>query len=78
MIRAKFKVSRIAKVDVGNGNWQEEVSMQPVYGTSDENKQWSKFTPSGELKMNITAEGAVGQFELGKEYFIDFTPAASA
>lgn len=74
-IRAKFKVSRIAQVDLGNGNSQEEVTLAPVYGGSEENRQWSKFTPAGEIKMTITAEGAIGQFKLGGEYYVDFTPA---
>lgn len=51
--------------------------MAPVYGSDAKpaNKDWSKYTPQGELKMTITNPGAIEQFELGKEYYLDFTPA---
>lgn len=76
-VRAKFKVSQITKHDVGSGGVSETVKLLPVYGNQhgDANKDWSKYTPTGEITMGITLEGAVGKFELGKSYFVDFTPA---
>lgn len=73
-IRAKFRCDTVTKFADGS----EEVRLLPVYGTSENpaNKEWSKYTPSGEAKMRITAEGAVGQFSPGQEFFVDFIPCA--
>lgn len=55
------------------------VTLQPVFGGKDDhaNAEWSKWTPSGEVKMSITNPEAFKQFEIGKAYFVDFTPAES-
>lgn len=54
-----------------------EVWLAPVYseGEDDANKQWSQYTPSGELRLVITNPEAHEQFKIGKAYFVDFTPA---
>lgn len=49
------------------------IKLVPAYGEGNEN--WSKYTPQGEISMMITNPGAIKQFELGKAYFVDFTPA---
>jgi len=51
----------------------QEVLLQPVYSDSEQNKTWSKFTPYGEVKLGISNPEAVGQFKLGKAYWVDFT-----
>lgn len=68
-VRAKFKCETVTK-HVGG----ERVELKPVYG-GEANKGWSEYTPSGTIEMSITAKGAVGQFEPGKAYYVDFTPA---
>lgn len=70
-ICAKFRCTSVKKIEGG----QEVVEMSPVTSGSDDNKTWSKYTPCGSLSMTITAEGAVGHFEPGRQYFLDFTPA---
>ena len=42
------------------------------------NEEWSKWTPSGELSMSITNPAAIAEFEVGKDYYLDFTPCDSA
>ena len=70
-IKAKFKCSSVKKLEGGT----EEVTLTPINGpVGSDNAQWSKYTPSGSINMSITAEGAVGCFEPGKVYFVDFTP----
>ncbi len=77
-VRAKFrcteKTSRTC--DSGYGPPKpvdtEEVTLMPVAG--DENKEWSKWTPSGSLKMQINNPAALEQLVVGKDYFIDITP----
>jgi len=82
MVRAKFrcveKVVRHSQSAFGSGGVadSEEVKLSAVMG--EENKPWSKWTPSGEIRMSITNPEAVAQFEVGKDYFVDFTPCESA
>ena len=71
-IRAKFKCLSVTSYDTGS----EEVHLQPVTSGSDENKTWSKYTPSGSLKMVISADGAVGCIKAGREYYLDIVDAA--
>lgn len=52
---------------------------QPVYGNGDPNHENTKFwasSPNGSLMLGTVNKDAVDQFELGKEYYVDFTPAS--
>ena len=68
-LKAKFKVG--STTDFGNDNL--EVKMTPVIGGSDENKSFSKYTPSGDLSLHITNPDALDFFKAGKEYYLEFT-----
>lgn len=81
MVRAKFKVD--AKEETFNGvDVQVTVKMTPVYPKASgektenehENKVFWKYTPAGELRLSTINKAASDQFELGKEYYLDFTP----
>ncbi len=72
-VRAKFFVKGINHLH--STETCVEISMSPVYSGNEDNTEWSKFTPSGELKMLITNENAVEQFELGGEYYLDISAA---
>lgn len=51
---------------------------QPVYASNDPNHENYKFwkaTPSGELRMGTVNKEVWPQFELGREYYLDFTLA---
>lgn len=52
-----------------------QITFQAVYGDGKGNEQWSKYTPSGKLEMSVTNPAAIDKFELGKSYYLDFTPA---
>lgn len=41
---------------------------------SDENNTFAKFTPQADLKMVIQNPELMGAFEIGQEFFVDFTP----
>jgi hypothetical protein len=69
-VRAKFKVDQI-----NPGEGYTHVVLRAVTDGSEENKTFWKYTPSGVIDMSITNPDAVNQFELGKEYYVDFTPA---
>lgn len=74
-VRAKFRCLSITHFADNGTDPQAEIRFHAVYGTGEENKSWSKWTPSGELKMMVTNPSAIEAFELGKSYFLDFTPA---
>jgi hypothetical protein len=77
-VRAKFFVEDIKHNDVSGTDAYASISMRPVFGTygdGEVNKSWSKWTPSGHLQITITNPDAIDQFEKGKAYFLDFTPA---
>ena len=50
----------------------------PVYGNGDPDHENTKFwqaSPSGEISLGTVNPEAWSQFELGKEYYVDFTSA---
>jgi len=70
-VRAKVRITSIEKF-VG----QATMKATPVTGGVGENSDYSKFTPSGAITLNISDETkAATFFEVGKEYYVDFTPA---
>jgi hypothetical protein len=79
MVRAKMrcieKTQRTSGSQYGEAKPvdTEEVKLAPVTGPG--NEAWSKWTPCGSVSMTITNPEAVAQFEVGKDYFLDFTPA---
>jgi hypothetical protein len=72
MVRAKFVVTEIARNKYGQEE-QQSIRMQAVTSGSEENKKFFRWTPSGKIELNTVNPEAGNQFELGKEYYIDFT-----
>ena len=52
-----------------------QVSFSPVYSGSAENKAFFAATPGGQVNFYCVAESAFESFEIGKEYYLDFTMA---
>lgn len=73
-VQAKFWVKEITHHHNGNSAADQAatVKLAPVF--DDANKDWSKWTPQGEISMMITNPSAIAAFELGKKYLIEFTP----
>lgn len=71
-VRAKFHCHFIQKAEDDS---HRTIHMSPVAADTEENKTWSKYTPGGQLTMYVSNPAAFGQFEQGKEYFIDIQPA---
>ena len=76
-VRAKFKVDSIER-----GLWDKKemhtIKMTPVYANNDpehENTKFWRYSPCGSLHLGTINAEAASQFELGAEYYIDFTKA---
>lgn len=90
-VRAKFKVDRIERSSWPKAIYDESgkylrsepqemqtIVMSPVAQNNDPNSENTRFwnaSPSGELRLGCINLEAAKQFDLGKEYYIDFTPA---
>lgn len=54
------------------------IQMSPVYGNNDPEHENTKFwqaTPTGAISLGTINEAAATAFEVGAEYYVDFTPA---
>lgn len=77
-MRAKM---RIGHVDQRNLPHSETLHFHAVAASkypedgSDENNTYAKFSPSGVLQLQVANPALIGKFEVGKEYYLDFTPA---
>lgn len=56
----------------------QSVHFSPVYSGSEENKKFFQATPGGQIAFYTVNESALEQFQQGKEYYVDFTPAENA
>lgn len=80
-VRAKFMCHGVIECSWSEG--AKEVSLGPVYESAEgiegnaceENRIFGEATPSGHLEMVIANPEAAAQFEAGKCYYLDFTPA---
>ena len=72
--RAKFYVVSVKKTKFSDGIGSV-VELSPVVSGSEENKEFYKWTPSGRIELGTINEKAAAEFEIGKEYYVDFTPA---
>lgn len=70
MVRAKFKVNEITYTENG-----AKLLLTPVTKTTPENESFFKWTPAGRLEMQIVSLDTAKNFEVGKEYYVDFTLA---
>ena len=87
MIRAKFRLN--SYTTEMSPSWPDgydkpsvevekrTLNFTPVYGKdSEENKAFWGATPTGSLQLGVVNQKAWAFFELGKEYYLDFTRAA--
>lgn len=75
VLRMKASVQSIKRVaDSEDKVSQEEVRLQAVYSSSEENKQWCKWTPHINFDFTISNPDAFGKLRVGQSVFIDITP----
>ena len=68
--RCKFKCTRVEKM--GTEGTDQHAKFEAVISGSEENESFFRWTPSGQLSLGTVREG---QFEEGKEYYLDISPA---
>lgn len=76
-VRAKFVVNSITRTlhwDKAKGEIAT-IKLYPVTSGSEENKSFYAATPSGSIELGTVNQLAADAFELGKEYYVDFTKA---
>lgn len=71
-VRAKFRCSSIE--DFG---MSKTIKLGAVYApdANGEDAGFTKATPWGEIKMTVDNPAAAVQFEIGKNYYVDFSSA---
>lgn len=69
-VRAKFQCDGVTKEA---GLDYSTIQLSPVINGSEENKRFWNYTPAGSISLSTTNESAAKQFEVGKEYYVDFT-----
>lgn len=76
-VRAKFKVQSVTMT----AHWQKDkghlgtVKLHPVTGDSPENKAFYEATPGGSIDIGTINKEALELFQIGREFYVDFTPA---
>lgn len=51
--------------------------LHPVFSDvpGSENKKFWDATPTGEIRLGVVNQAAWRNFDIGKEYYVDFSPA---
>lgn len=66
--RAKFSCVEVVPT---SDTWK--VRLTPVYSGSEENRDFFKWTPGGEITLQVVGSDTAGQFKAGHDYYVDFT-----
>ena len=75
VMRCKMRVESVKQVKKHDGSTEsEEVQLRAVYEGSEENKKWSKWTPSASFMVTINNPEAFNKLSSGHEYYVDFSP----
>lgn len=71
-VRAKF----ICQAKDGSPGTSEEgtVTLRAVTQSDSDEEDFFRYTPWGEIKLGILNASAFAQFEVGKQYYVDFSP----
>lgn len=73
-LRLKMVVNTVKRCASDTGEIQsEEITLSAVYSDKEgaPNKQWSKWTPCGNLSFTVTNPAALGKVLPGQFYFVD-------
>jgi hypothetical protein len=70
VVRAKFKCVELTQTENG-----EKIKLIPVSSGSKENENFFKWTPYGSIEIGTINTEAAKEFNVGKQYYVDFTLA---
>lgn len=74
MVRGKFVLRE--RMESSYGGNSRELTFYAQYDPDlPEDQKYAEATPSGKITMLVESPAALAQFELGKSYYVDFTPA---
>lgn len=76
-MRCKFKLDSMLVTGTPAENFFS-LEFSAVYksGEDTENTKYWKYTPSGSFKVSTVNAAAVEGLEVGREYYLDISPAA--
>jgi hypothetical protein len=75
-VRAKMRCEAIVDTQYGPNHSSEVVKFRSQYDDKiPEDQRFQKATPSASAEFQIDNPEALKQFEPGKTYYLDFTPA---
>jgi len=77
MLRLKMVVNTVLRSADETGEIRSEEITASAVTSSQEgaaNKQWSKWTPCGQLKFTVNNPAAFGQMLPGQFFYVDLTP----
>jgi len=66
-VEARFKCTGKTSLTEGSS-----ITFSATYNDGLDNKDWSKYTPAGQLSMVVTNPGAEDQFVVGTVYKLTF------
>lgn len=73
MVRCKFGLWKISEFAHGA---TKELHFQATYDPAiPEDQRFAQATPSGSLVITVDNPGALAQFQNGKSYYLDISPA---
>jgi len=77
-VRAKFYVTELKQPKSNWGSQDGElmttIRLAPVSGTSEENKQFFRWTPAGTIDLGTVNPEVAKQMHIGDEFYVDFIP----
>lgn len=77
MLRLKMVVNTVSRNADQSGEINaEEITLSAVYSDKEgsANKQWSQWTPCGNLKFTVNNKAALGKVLPGQFYYVDLIP----
>ena len=78
-IRAKFYVTEVKQSRNHYGGTEGEllttIKLAPVNTTSEENKAFFRWTPTGSIDLGTVNPAVAAEMKIGDEFYVDFTPA---
>ena len=73
--RAKFICGKAEKMAQEGGEVEAIIVDLFAVVSDDENKSWAKLTPIGDVHLSITNPAVFNHFQIGKQYYADFSEA---